>query len=239
MAMTGKKNTLLALVAVIVLGIGAWYIYSTVQYWHGSFPAGAPSTDLDNLIVPQQVPLGHMHPPAWLPPNMLETPMRYGGATSTVAVIMYGSANCASCRTFEQTVTRVVPQYNGAVAYVWIDQPLDANAVHDALFARCASLQGKFWQAHDAIMASGGNLTTTQEFLLANQLGLNVDVLSVCERDPDVTGPLNDDVSFNKGQGVLSTPIIFVGTQAFDAPLTASALTTDINQILHPSTNGS
>ncbi len=220
------------IVVCLVLAFSAmtgWLIYSAYKSSTTKFMAGAPPLDIMNLAIPQTVNLSSMRPPAIQPTD--ET--RYGGPEAAASVILFGNYSCAECRKIEQSIKEVVPKYSGKVRYVWRDLP-NENAKYDAdaaLFALCAGLQGKFWDVHDALMAEQWVSSLDFDYL-TKQLQLDATQIAACMADQTLIESIKNDAAYARSDGVTSTPIFFVGTEAFASYLTPNELDSKIKEFL-------
>lgn len=219
--MNRERPALLIVLGAICLGLVSWLAYQAVDQKRNTFKAGAPPKSLDEVFVPADIPLPQMRPPAL----RLSDPMRYGGASSSASVILFGNYRCPACRELDRTINSVLPKYRGALRYVWRLQPdpKDDQALEEAAFAYCAGLQGKFWPAHDAMLAAPklDELTFVQ---IAQIAKLDRGLLDRCRFDPAVSNVLRRDAEIAASDGVTTTPILFVGTEAVDKPLTETEL---------------
>ena len=220
--MSRQRIILLALLVAVLLAVAGWRIYAYYQTAQNDYLTGAPPQNVLTTLVPTQVDPSLIHPPAIRPSD----PVRYGSATSAVSVIQYGDYACAACRDFAGTVKEVIPSYNGAVRFVWEDLPTDSSgkpAEDAAIYARCAGQQGKFWEAHDALMTAAG-LNESDFTTITLALHLDANTLSACRADPTVKQAIDDDAAFAKSEGINSIPFIFVGTQGSVGAMSADQL---------------
>jgi protein-disulfide isomerase len=75
-----------------------------------------------------------------------------GKASAATTIVYFSSFTCPACRTSALTLDQLRAIYGDTVRIVRKDLPLDTdNARTAALAARCAQLQGKFWQYHDEL----------------------------------------------------------------------------------------
>jgi len=204
-----------------------WHI--TTQA-HDTFTSGAPPQAIANVILPKQLPPSQLHPPALLTTDNV----RYGGPTSTMSVIEYGDYQCDACKTMAPILNRVIATYHGDVRFVWHDFPITTNhpqALNAAIFAYCAGKQGKYWEAHDELLAAPklNKLTYTS---IAENLQLNIGQLSGCRADPSISAGITHEINQARGDGFSRAPTIFVGTEAFIGAITEKKLRSAINAFL-------
>ncbi len=215
---------------LIFIGISGWYVYTGIRLGRTTFPAGAPPEDVKKAILPKQVSLTQLRPPALRPTD----PIRYGSATSVVSVIEFGDFECAACRQMKQTIASILPKYQGRVRFVWRDLPVEdvnPHALAAAIFARCAQAQGKFWAAYDALFASD----TLNEAIfrsLATQLALDPVALDQCRRNSALKAALQADVDVARGDGINTAPLIFIGTKALTGVIAPDILERELKLFL-------
>ncbi len=217
-----QRALLLTLAVALLLLLSGWLIWLGVQSSRSQFMTGLPPDEIRNAVLPQQVDLAKMRPPALRPTD----PIRFGGATSVASVVEYGDFECAGCHEQEQAVRTALPKFGGRVRLVWRDLPIkdeNPNAFDAAVFARCAGVQGKFWDAHDALFAAP-SLGETAYAAIARDLRLNLTALAQCRADPAVAAAVTDDVDISRGDGVTSAPFLFIGTRAAKGPVSADEI---------------
>ena len=228
--MTNHRSFVLAVSVFLIVALSGWVIYHAVDLARTKFEAGNPPPDVQKALQPHTIDLGTMRPPALRPTD----PIRYGSVTSSMSVIAYGDFECEGCRQMNSVLTIVIPQFKGNVRLVWRDLPIadeNPNAMSAAVFARCAGVQGKFWEAHDLLMAAP-SLGEGTYGDIAQQLKLNLRSLAECRQDPKITAAVQTDVDESRADGVDGAPFFFVGTKAIRGPMTTDDLAKEIKLFL-------
>jgi len=201
------------IVAVFVL-MSSGYVWWRVRFANNHFRAGQVPQDLVNQLLPKAVPLESLRPPA----IRVTDPLRYGGATATLSVIEYGDFQCEFCRQLAPEIKTALASYGGTVRFVWRDYPIEEihkEAIPAAVFARCAGLQGRYWEAYDMLMAAGAlNESLYQQ--IAARIGLDGGTLAACRKDPTLPAMLRKDVEEARADGIQSAPMLFIGTKAIE-----------------------
>jgi len=219
--MDKQRLILVSLFGLIIVGMAGWLIYKSVTLKETTFMSGAPPKALKEVIVPANLALSQIRPPAIRSIDFY----RYGGATSSASIILFGTYRCPECKKLEQAVMQTVPKYNGLARYVWRDLPKadDAQEVNDAVFAFCAGVLGKFWEAHDALMGAAtiDGLTYSQ---ITAALNLDAQKMARCRFDPSIPAGILRDAEIAGGDGVTSTPLLFIGTEATKQTLPADEI---------------
>lgn len=227
-----QRKQALALVFLLLcfFGIATVVVVRAVNQSRNSFMTGSPPIDIKNALLPQHIDLAKMHPPA---PRGSD-PIRFGSATSLASVVEFGDYVCDSCKDLNKTLLQVLPTFHGTVRLVWRDLPVTdvhPESMDAAIFARCAGLQGKFWEAHDLLFA----YKVLNEVTYSNIetiLGLKVDEMRTCRQDPTVRQAIQLDVDTARNDGVNSAPFLFIGTAAHDGAMSADDLTKELKTFL-------
>lgn len=149
-----------------------------------------------------------------------------------VTLIEYGDYECPYCAEFYPIVNQVAQQFHNQIYFQFINLPLTQihiNAFAAARAAEAASLQGKFWQMHDALyqtQTSWVNTSDPESYYvgLAQQLGLNIAKFKTDFSGSQVDNTINADVSkFDKTGYQEATPtFVLDGKQVQPQPTVAS-----------------
>lgn len=219
---THPRGPILILLLTMFFGVCALLLWRTSVFNASHFTVGNPPPDIRRQLLERDIPITSMRPPAIRQTD----PVRYGSATSVLAVIEYGDFECQYCRNMHTVISRVLPSYNGKVRFIWRDQPLEdihPQALNAATFTRCAGFQGKYWQAHDALMETS-SLNETNLSSIARLLGLDLKSLDLCRSNPSLITAIRNDEMTALGDGVKTIPITFVGTKGFDTEIDETTL---------------
>lgn len=230
MHMNSHRGLILAVAVFLVLSLSGWMVYSAIQTSKTTFMAGAPPEEIKKELLPHTVELAQMHPPAIRDTD----PVRYGSATSVASVIEFGDFECEACRVMKPILESAVSKFGNRVRFVWRDLPIsDAhpNAVDAAIFARCAGIQGKYWEAYDALFASP-SLGEGAYVSIARDLKLNLTSLAQCRQDPNMRSALQLDVDTARYDGIDAAPFLFVGTKAFNGAVTSDVIENELKRFI-------
>ncbi len=222
-----EKKILFAILFILFISIGSWQFFSAYRDSHNLFLTGSPPQDVMTAYLPKTIDPALVHAPAINP----HEPMRFGGTTSVLSIIQFGDYECAGCKLFSQTAKNTLGEYNGNIRYIYRDMPLSAlhpHAMEAALFARCAGLQGKFWEAHDAL-TEANTLDSNSLLFIARKLKLDIPLQQACQKDKEMKTVLEKDIEFAKSEGITSVPFIFVGTNGSIGAMTADELRSEID----------
>lgn len=219
--MNRERLALLIVFAAICLGLGGWIVYQSINQNNNTFVAGAPPKALSEVFVPANIPLSRLRPPAL----RASDPMRFGGASSSASLILFGTYRCPTCKELDKTISSTLPKYRGVLRYVWrnLPNPDNKQEMEDAIFAYCAGLQNKFWVTHDAMMAAP-ELDELAYSQISDLAKLDRDLMNRCRFDASVSNLIRRDSEVAGSDGVTSTPLLFIGTEAVNKPLTGSEI---------------
>jgi len=127
-----------------------------------------------------------------------QSPVR-GPADAKVTIVEFADYDCPYCRDDEAAVKKVLAAYPTQVKLVYKNLPLDihSQAKHKAVVAECMGVQGKFWQAHDELLAGAPLKTVTA--------GVNEGKLNDCVSQGG-EGQVAKDLALAKKLGLATTP---------------------------------
>jgi protein-disulfide isomerase len=175
-----------------------------------------------------------------LRPAVSEHDHAAGRADAPLTLVEYGDYQCPHCAAADPVVRALQSAFAAELRFVFRNFPL--TEMHPAAepaaeFAESAALQGKFWEAHDAIFAwsrENGAESLGLEAFQSIALGLSLDLQQI-EKDVSGHGHLerirND---FNSGvrSGVNGTPTFFINGQRFDGAPTVKDLSVALKAAL-------
>lgn len=136
-----------------------------------------------------------------------------------VTLVEYGDYECPICELYYQPVKQLQAQFNSQIYFQFRNLPLTQvhpNAFAGARAAEAASLQGKFWQMHDALYENQSawvSLANPQSAFdsYAKNLGLNMSQFDSDYASSKVNDSINADLdAFNKTGQQMSTPSFFL-----------------------------
>jgi protein-disulfide isomerase len=175
-----------------------------------------------------------------LRPAVTEHDHAAGRADAPLTLVEYGDYQCPHCAAADLVVHELQSAFGAELRFVFRNFPL--TQIHPAAepaaeLAESAALQGKFWEAHDAIFAwsrENGPESLDEEAFASIALTLGLDLRRV-EEDVIAHRHLERIKSdFNSGvrSGVNGTPTFFINGQRFDGPPTIKGLTAALDAVL-------
>ncbi|MEM9458042.1 MAG: thioredoxin domain-containing protein [Myxococcota bacterium] len=172
-------------------------------------PAAEPAADLDADHVPGQpsrvtnyaVPIGQGRPSR-------------GPADALVTIVEFGAFDCDECRAVQPALDKLLKKYPKDVRLVFRQLAEEIPPRRMAQLALAAHAQGKFWAAHDELMAMEGEFDPETAKTFPQTLGLDETKFSADLRDRSEGGPIDliqKDVAAAKVfQGSTPAPAFYV-----------------------------
>ncbi len=137
-----------------------------------------------------------------------------GLATAPVTIIQFAEFQCPYCGAANETVQRVLTDYDGKVRFVFRDFPLGfhENAIPAAIAANCAAQQSmdKYWKFHDSFMRNQKALSEADIQKAAQDALVNTEKWESCRKDPAVAEEIRKDQADGAAAGVSGTPAFFI-----------------------------
>lgn len=160
-----------------------------------------------------------------------------GQSDAPITVIVLSSFNCPSCKETAVQLDQLRALYPEQVRVVWKDLPDSiGDAYQAALAARCAQLQGKFWQFHDLLFAKQGLLANRGLYSLwAGELGLSVDRFDACLEGQETKPWVDANIAQALQSGVELVPHVQINDTTYAGPQTLIFYRTAVERIIESS----
>ncbi|MEK7193551.1 MAG: thioredoxin domain-containing protein [Patescibacteria group bacterium] len=143
-----------------------------------------------------------------------------GNPNAPVKIIEFSDLECPFCKTFHATMHQIVTAYDGKVAWIYRNFPIDSlhpKAREEALAAECANELGgntKFWAYIDKVFEvtpSNNGLDLGLLPKIAEDLGLNQAKFKACLSEQKHMGRIDADIkdvmnTLEPGERGLGTP---------------------------------
>jgi protein-disulfide isomerase len=145
-----------------------------------------------------------------------------GPKDAPITMVVFSDYECPFCRRAEETVEKVLKDYQGKIRYVFRDYPLPfhAKARPAAVAANCAHAQGKYWEYNEKLFT--GELTPDGFKKIATDLSLDAKKFDECMAKNDQKS-IDQDLADGAAVGVNGTPAFFIngrmlsGAQPYEA----------------------
>jgi protein-disulfide isomerase len=168
-----------------------------------------------------------------LRPPVSEQDHAAGSADAPLTLVEYGDYQCPHCAAADLVVRAVQKAVGPELRFVFRNFPLaemHPAAEPAAEFAEGAAVQGKFWEAHDAIFAwsrrHGPPSLGLEAFdAIANNLKLDASALEAAMVEHRFLERIKHDFNGGVRSGVNGTPTFFINGVRFDGAPTVEGLT--------------
>lgn len=140
-----------------------------------------------------------------------------GAPGAPMRLLIYGDYECPYTRKALISVAQVRRELGDALVYAFRNFPLTEihpHALHAALAAEAAELQGKFWKMHDLLFESQRALADGDLAAHARAIGLDEDRFRADFAGQKGLSRIETDVASGVRNGVEGTPSIFINGQA-------------------------
>jgi protein-disulfide isomerase len=152
--------------------------------------------------------------PPYQPPKVAvdATGPSKGPATAPVTIVEFSDFECPFCVRAEATVKEVLAAYPGKIRLVYRDYPLPnhSKAPKAAEAAHCAGDQGKYWEMHERLFASGNEIDVPDLKKYAGELKLEQAKFEKCLDSGEKTKLVEEHRKAGEEAGVSGTPAFFV-----------------------------
>ena len=151
-----------------------------------------------------------------LAPDLNDRDHVRGEAGSPMRLLIYGDYECPYTRKALISVAQVRHELGDAFIYAFRNFPLTEihpHALHAALAAEAADLQGKFWEMHDLLFARQHALEDDDLAAHAREIGLDEARFRVDFADQKGRPRIDSDVASGVRNGVEGTPSLFINGQ--------------------------
>ncbi len=141
---------------------------------------------------------------------LYDAPVR-GQSSAPVLLIEFADYQCPYCQAMEPTLQKLQAQYGNKLKFSYKSFPLPNHpyAEKAAEAARCAGLQGKYWQYHDALYKSR-KLEVPDLKEQAKSLDLNSNEFNQCLDSGAQAAAVAKDLNEGVTLGITGTPSFFV-----------------------------
>lgn len=136
---------------------------------------------------------------------------RLGSEKAPVQIVEFADYECPYCQKVNDDLKKLREQFGDQVSLVYKDFPLPMHnfASRAAEAARCAGVQGKFWEYHDSLFETK-KLHTTELKQEARALKLDGDRFDKCLDSGEQTAVVKKDSDEALKLGLSGTPSFFI-----------------------------
>ncbi|HXJ19518.1 MAG TPA: thioredoxin domain-containing protein [Polyangia bacterium] len=136
-----------------------------------------------------------------------------GPATARVTLTTYGDYECRASREADRIVRRLEMDLGDDLRVVFRHFPLAEEHRHAraaAEIAEAASLQGRFWDMHDALFEQQDRVLNGDLLAIAHDLGLDMAQLLSDAGSQEIAQRVDFDLQRGTASGVDETPAVFL-----------------------------
>jgi protein-disulfide isomerase len=165
-----------------------------------------------------------------------------GDSSAKVWLVIVSDFQCPYCRQWHDEVfATVVRDYVDTkklrIAYVNLPLQSHANAIPSAQAAMCASVQGRFWEMHDALFrtqARWAGMATPQPLFdsLATSVGVEAAPFRSCIESKATEPMIAADARRVSDAGVQATPTFFIGDERIEGAVPLAELRAAVDRAL-------
>lgn len=142
-----------------------------------------------------------------------------GKTDADIVITEYGDYQCPYCGAAYPVLKEIMKKYGNQIQFVFRNFPL--SEMHQyarpaAIAAEAATLQGKFWEMHDAIYENQQYLNESFLFELAEKIGLNRSKFIHDIKNAELEEKIDSDFESGVLSGVNGTPSLFVNGRKFN-----------------------
>jgi protein-disulfide isomerase len=143
-----------------------------------------------------------------------------GPASAPVTIVEFSDFQCPFCARAEDTLARIMKDYDGKVRLVYRDFPLPMHtqAQKAAEASQCAADQGKYWEMHGKLFQNQRELQPEKLKEYAKDLGLDQAKFDKCLDSGEKAKVVEAHKEAGEAAFVNATPSFFVNGQALTAP---------------------
>ena len=144
-----------------------------------------------------------------------------GRPDAPISLLEYGDYECSYCGQAYGEVKRIQAQLGEDLQFAFRNFPLaqvHPYALHAALAAEAAALQGRFWEMHDILYEHQEALEDEDLAGYAEALDLDVQRFTHDMQSDAIAERVSEDLMSGVRSGVNGTPTFFINGERHDGP---------------------
>ena len=160
-----------------------------------------------------------------------------GPNDAAITVVEFSDFQCPYCTLATPQLQAMLKAYPTQVRLFFKEFPLDihSQAAFAAAAAVAAQKQGKFWQMHDALFASHGDLSRPTILALASAIALDMKRFEADLESAEIRKAVAHDLEDGQNAGVMSTPTIFINGRHYNGAIKLETLKPILDaELKHP-----
>jgi protein-disulfide isomerase len=173
--------------------------------------------------------------------------LSFGPQDAPVTIVEFSDFQCPHCRFGAQRLESLLKRFPKQLRVVMKSYPLDPScnrlaqggghrkACEAAKVAYCAKAQGKLKEVYAALFENQESMEAKGPQAIAIEAGLDAGQLSQCLNSAATSDLVLKDIEAGSQYNIQGTPTFFINGRKVEAPLTVSAWTQLIEQLLKSS----
>ena len=163
--------------------------------------------------------------------------MARGPAAAPVTIFEWSDYECPYCRNAQEILQRLQGEFPDTVRLVYKDFPLGSHpgALPAAIAARCAGVQGRFWEYHDLLFVAQPAFARADLIGYARRLGLDAGAFTECFDSGRFRDAVLADQREGREAGVRGTPTVFINQRQVEGALPLEDLRAAVQRALRES----
>lgn len=199
-----------SLVALVVIVFFAKVVFSNFTAATPSADNGFETVKREELSQDPLITLTSLKPP------IEDSDPVLGLEEAPVTIVEFGDFQCSYCSSMRTVLEDILKAYPNKVRLVWKDLPLHEQSYETAIAARCAQLQGKFWEMHDLLMDNYLLLKRESYSDFAQQLSLDLEDFNQCVDLKKPATLVDEDVKQAQTLKIDATPHYFINEREIE-----------------------
>ncbi|GHV59803.1 hypothetical protein FACS1894182_14430 [Bacteroidia bacterium] len=151
--------------------------------------------------------------------NVTSTDHVQGPANAPIVLVEYGDYQCPYCGQAYYIVKNLQKKLGDKLQFIFRNFPLEdlhPYALHAAIAAETAGIEGKFWEMHDILFENQRHLDDSALLEYAKKIGLDAAKFEKDFGNQATQDKVSNDVQSGTNAGVDGTPYFFVNGKLFE-----------------------
>jgi protein-disulfide isomerase len=154
-----------------------------------------------------------------------------GDKNGDVTLVEFFDYNCGYCKQAFKDVQKLIDE-DKKLRVVFKEIPILSESSHTAArYAQAADKQGKYWEFHQALMNSSGQINEAKLESVAKDVGLDVEKLKKDADSAGVRTAIEKNLELARSIGISGTPGFVIGDQALRGHYGLEALRKSIAEL--------
>ncbi|MGZ9108428.1 MAG: DsbA family protein [Micavibrio sp.] len=154
-----------------------------------------------------------------------------GDKDGDVTLVEFFDYNCGYCKQAFKDVQKLIDE-DKKLRVVFKEIPILSESSHTAArYAQAADKQGKYWEFHQALMNSSGQINEAKLESVAKDVGLDVEKLKKDADSAEIRTAIEKNLELARSIGISGTPGFVIGDQALRGHYGLEALRKSISEL--------